>query len=55
MRTCLRIDETYDTIVNAYDRIEAIKKEIDRLSTVDVNALHDNILPMLERNRKSYG
>ena len=49
------IDETYDTIVNAYDRIEAIKKEIDRLSTVDVNALHDNILPMLERNRKSYG
>ena len=48
------IDETYDTITNHSQRLQAILKEIDRLSTVDVNKLHQNLLPILEHNRQTY-
>jgi hypothetical protein len=48
------IDESYDTIDNVYLRSEAVKKEIDRLATVDLQELFDNILPILEHNRQTY-
>lgn len=48
------INESYDTIPNIYLRLEAIKQEIDRLSTVDLNQLHKEIMPILQHNRKTY-
>lgn len=48
------IDESYDTIDNLYIRLEAIKKEIDRLATVDLQELFNKILPILEHNRQTY-
>ena len=49
------IDESYDTITNNYQRLEAIKREIDRLAGTDVNQLYQQLLPILEYNRKIYG
>ena len=52
------IDETYDTIENNYLRLEAIKKEIDRLATKSIEELshiHQELLPILEHNRQTYG
>ena len=48
------IDETYDTIENNYLRLEAIKKEIDRISTLDVGQIHKELMPILEHNREIY-
>jgi hypothetical protein len=49
------IDESYDTITNNYQRLETIKREIDRLAGIDVNQLHQQLLPVLEHNRQTYG
>ena len=49
------VDESYDTITNNYQRLEAIKREIDRLAGTDVNQLHQQLLPILEHNRETYG
>ena len=52
------IDESYDQIENNYLRLEAIKKEIDRiaaLSYTELEQLHKEILPILEHNRIRYG
>ena len=49
------IDESYDTIANNYQRLEAIKQEIDRISTLDINELHQKLIPTLEHNRETYG
>lgn len=51
------IDETYDTEPNIYLRLEAIKREIDRLATIPIQQLtvmHKEILPILEHNRNIY-
>jgi hypothetical protein len=48
------IDESYDSIVNLYDRLEAIKREVDRIAGLDINKLQKAILPVLEHNRKIY-
>lgn len=48
------IDESYDTITNHSDRMVAILTEIDRLATVNVNQLHNDIKPILEHNRQIY-
>jgi hypothetical protein len=51
------IDETYDTIENNYLRLEAIKKEIDRLATKSLEELtnmHLNMMPILKHNRQVY-
>ena len=48
------IDETYDNIGNNYLRLEAIKKEIDRISTLDVGKIHKELMPILEHNREIY-
>jgi len=49
------IDESYDTITNNYQRLAAIKREIDRLADTDINQLHQQLLPILEHNRQTYG
>jgi len=49
------IDETYDTIDNNHLRLEAIKREIDRLAGIDVNQMYQELLPILEHNRQTYG
>lgn len=49
------VDESYDTITNNYQRLSAIKREIDRLAGTDVNQLHQQLLPILEHNRQTYG
>jgi hypothetical protein len=49
------IDESYDSIENISDRLTAIKQEIDRLATLDLNELHKEITPILEHNRETYG
>ena len=49
------IDESYDTIENISDRLTAIKQEIDRLATLDLDKLHKEIMPILEHNRANYG
>jgi hypothetical protein len=49
------INEKYDQIENMYDRLEAIKKEIDRIAELDVNQLHKDIRHILEHNRQTYG
>jgi hypothetical protein len=50
-------DESYDSIVNLYDRLEAIKKEIDRiaqLSYQELTAMQQEMLPVLEHNRRNF-
>jgi hypothetical protein len=47
-------DESYDTIANLYDRLEAIKCEIDRISTLDVNKLYQKMIPVLEHNKQIF-
>lgn len=49
------IDESYDAIENIADRLTAIKQEIDRLATLDLDKLHKEIMPTLEHNRANYG
>ena len=49
------IDESYDIIENIADRLTAIKQEIDRLATLDLDKLHKEIMPTLEHNRANYG
>ena len=48
------IDESYDTITNNYQRLEAVKREIDRISTLDVNQIHQELMPILEYNRQVF-
>jgi hypothetical protein len=51
------IDESYDEIVNSYDRLEAIKKEIDRFASKSYEELEDiqkQMLPVLEHNRQNF-
>jgi hypothetical protein len=48
------IDESYDTITNNYQRLEAIKREIDRISTIDTAHMHQELIPILEHNRRIY-
>lgn len=51
------IDESYDDITNNYQRLEAIKHEIDRLaqlSYADIAEMHKQLLPTLEHNRRTY-
>jgi hypothetical protein len=51
------IDESYDLIKNNYQRLEAIKREIDRIankSTVELQEMHQQLLPVFEHNRKEY-
>lgn len=51
------IDESYDEIINSYDRLEAIKKEIDRLagkSYTELEAFQQQMLPVFEHNRKMF-
>ena len=48
------IDETYDTIENNYLRLEAIKQEIDRLASIDVNHLYQELLHIIKHNRATY-
>jgi len=51
------IDESYDSIENIYDRLEAIKQEVDRLAQLSLEQLHQlhlEMLPVLEHNRKTY-
>jgi len=51
------IDESYDTIVNSYERLEAIKKEIDRLANLtyeELNDLQKEMMPVLVHNRENF-
>lgn len=51
------IDEGYDSIINSYDRLEFIKKEIDRLAAKSYTELEDiqkTMLPVFEHNRKRF-
>lgn len=51
------IDETYDTIENNYLRLEKIKEEIGRLAQLsygDIQQIHQQLLPILEHNRRTY-
>jgi len=51
------INESYDTIENIYDRMTAIKQEVDRLagmSLEQLTRLHLDMIPILEHNRKIY-
>ena len=51
------IDESYDEIINSYDRLEAIKKEIDRLASksyVELEDIQKQMLPVLEHNRQKF-
>lgn len=51
------INETYDTIENNYLRLEKIKEEIDRLAQLsygDIQQMHQQLLPILEHNRRTY-
>jgi hypothetical protein len=52
------IDESYDTITNNYQRLEAIKKEIDRiakLSYAELALIHKEMQHILHHNRQTYG
>ena len=52
------IDESYDQITNTYLRFEAIKQEIDRLATMSIeelNAIYQEMLPVLMHNRQQFG
>jgi len=51
------INETYDTITNNYDRLQAIISEIDRiaqLSYADLQPMHKELMPIFEHNRQVY-
>ena len=51
------INESYDSIENIHDRIEAIKREIDRIAAMSLEQLHQmhlDMMPILEHNRKKY-
>ena len=51
------IDESYDTITNNYQRLAAIKQEIDRIANktdVEIQQMHQQLLPIFEHNRKTY-
>jgi hypothetical protein len=51
------IDESYDTITNNYQRLAAIKQEIDRIANktdVEIQQMHQQLLPIFEHNRKIY-
>ena len=51
------IDESYDNYSNVYDRLTAIKQEIDRLSLLSVEQLqtmHDELQPVFEHNRQFF-
>ena len=41
-------------MTNNYLRLEVIKQEIDRLAGIDINQLHQELLPILEHNRETY-
>lgn len=49
------IDESYDQVENIYQRIEMIKKEIDRLAVTITASTMQEMLPVLEYNREVYG
>lgn len=48
------IDESYDLIENHNERLLAILAEIDRLASIDINKLYENIKPILDYNRTIY-
>lgn len=51
------INESYDTISSARDRLDAIKLEIDRLSLVplaQLQQMHTAMMPVFEHNRKHF-
>jgi len=51
------INETYDTIANTRDRLDAIKLEIDRLAQMSIAQLqqmHTDMMPVFEHNRKHF-
>lgn len=51
------INETYDTIKNNHDRLEAIKSEIDRiakLSDAEIMEVHNNLMPVFQHNRRIF-
>ena len=51
------IDESYDTITNSYQRLAAIKREIDRIASLtptEIQEIHRQLLPIIEHNRKIY-
>jgi hypothetical protein len=51
------IDEKYDLIDNVYDRLEELKKEIDRIAQFSYDELLDlkkEMAPILEHNKKRY-
>jgi hypothetical protein len=48
------INESYDTMENNYDRMTAIKHEIDRLAQLPINTLqemHQSLQPIFDHNR----
>jgi hypothetical protein len=50
-------DESYDTITNSYQRLAAIKREIDRIASLtptEIQEIHQQLLPIIEHNRKIY-
>jgi hypothetical protein len=51
------IDESYDSIYNTYDRLEAIKREIDRIAAMpyeQINQMHQEMMPIYYHNREIY-
>lgn len=51
------IDESYDNIANTYQRLEAIKKEIDRIADktpAEIQEIYHNLLPIFRHNRNIY-
>lgn len=51
------IDESYDNIINNYQRLEAIKREIDRIADKtpeEIQEIHQQLFPIFEHNRKTY-
>jgi hypothetical protein len=52
------IDESYDNITNNYQRLAAIKREIDRLaklSYAELEIIHKEMQHILQHNRQTYG
>lgn len=51
------INESYDTMTSVYDRITAIKQEVDRLADLDYNTcrqINENLRPIFEHNRSIF-
>jgi hypothetical protein len=48
------IDESYDNITNNYLRLEAIKREIDRISTINTKRTQQELMPILEHNKQIF-